>query len=164
MGRCPPIFVFAPPRCFFGRKKLLFLAEKNVKICDFGQKKPLDFGEDLFFLEITCFWSEKTLKLVISARKSLRKSAKTFAPLTLFLPPRSREAGDDPVCSQKNKIKTSPKKQVFLQKNDLQNFKDSKNTAVLEPRTGNFRGLEALRPRTSKCVLEDSTSVNGMYQ
>ena len=47
-----------------------------------------------------------------------------------------------------------------------------KNSAVLEPRTGqfsrtrgleakaNFRGLEALRPRprTSKCVLEDSTS------
>ena len=29
---------------------------------------------------------------------------------------------------------------------------------------GNFRGFEASRPRTSKCVLEDSTSVNGMYQ
>ena len=29
------------------------------KICDFGQKKPSDFGEDLFFFfEITCFWSE----------------------------------------------------------------------------------------------------------
>ena len=28
----------------------LLLAGKNVKICDFGQKKPSDFGEDLFFL------------------------------------------------------------------------------------------------------------------
>ena len=29
---------------------------------------------------------------------------------------------------------------------------------------GNFRGLEASRPRTSKCVLEDSTSGNGLDQ
>ena len=47
-----------------------------------------------------------------------------------------------------------------------QNFNGSKNSAVLEPRTGNFRGPKASRPRprTSKCVLEakdvleDSTS------
>ena len=52
----PPIFVFAPPRFFscppryfFGRKKLVFLGGKNFKICDFGQKKPSDFGEDFFF-------------------------------------------------------------------------------------------------------------------
>ena len=31
-----------------------------------------------FFLEITCFWLEKPLKFSISARKSLRISAKTF--------------------------------------------------------------------------------------
>ena len=43
-------------------------------------------------------------------------------------------------------------------------FQRFKNSAVLEPKTGNFRGLEASRPRTSKCVLEaknvveDSTS------
>ena len=55
-GQCPQIFVFGPPdfflalpRYFFGRKKLLFLGGKNVKICDFGQKQPSDFGEDLFF-------------------------------------------------------------------------------------------------------------------
>ena len=43
-----------------------------------------------------------------------------------------------------------------------QNFNDSKNSAVLEPRQANFRGLEASRPRprTSKCVLKDSTSDN----
>ena len=43
-------------------------------------------------------------------------------------------------------------------------FQRFKNSAVVEPKTGNFRGLEASRPRTSKCVLEaknvveDSTS------
>ena len=39
---------------------------------------------------------------------------------------------------------------------DLQNFKNSKHSAVLEPKKENFRGLEASRPlpRTSKCVLE----------
>ena len=62
-GQCPPDFRFCSPRYFFGRKKLVFLGGKNVKICDFGQKKPTDVGEDLFFvfffvLEITCFWSE----------------------------------------------------------------------------------------------------------
>ena len=59
---------------------------------------------------------------------------------------------------KKTKSKNLQKK-FFFTKNDLQNFKDSKNTAVLEPRTGQFS-----RPRTSKCLLEDSTSVNGMYQ
>ena len=88
-GQCPRDLFLAPTRYFFGRKKLLFLAGKNVEICDFRQKKPSDFGEELFFLEITCFWPEKNVK--ISARKCLRKSAKIFAP------PRSREAGDAPV-------------------------------------------------------------------
>ena len=51
----PPIFVpppdlfLAPHDIFFGRKKLLLLIGKTVKSCDFGQKKPSDFGEDLFF-------------------------------------------------------------------------------------------------------------------
>ena len=34
------------PRIFLGGR---ILGGKNVKICDFGQKKPSDFGEDLFF-------------------------------------------------------------------------------------------------------------------
>ena len=46
---CPPDLFLAFPRYFLGRKKLLFLAGKNVKICDLGQKKSSDFGEDLFF-------------------------------------------------------------------------------------------------------------------
>ena len=34
------------------------------------------------------------------------------------------------------------KKQIFLQKNDLQNFKDSKNTAVLKPKTAILENLK----------------------
>ena len=89
----PLDFFLAPPRYFFGRKKLVLLGGKNVKICDFGQKKPSDCGEDLFF-----FGDHLLLvgKFVISARKNLRISAKTFAPLILILSPRSRESGDAP--------------------------------------------------------------------
>ena len=93
-GQCPPIFFLVLPRYFF---KLVFLGGKNVEICDLGQKKPWDFGEDLFFF----FWDHLLLvgKFSISVRKSLRISAKTFAPLILILPsPRSREAGDAPDC------------------------------------------------------------------
>ena len=59
--QCPPIFVFAPPPFFFlpphgifWEEEVAFFGRKSVKICDFGQKKPSDFGEDLFFLD----WSE----------------------------------------------------------------------------------------------------------
>ena len=52
---CPPDFFLAPPRYFFGRKKLVFLGVKNVKICNFGQKKPSDFGESLFFWRSPAF-------------------------------------------------------------------------------------------------------------
>ena len=54
------------------------------KICDFGQKKPSDFGEDLFFF---------LRSPVISARKIRRKPCPpdfNFVPP----PPRFREAGD----------------------------------------------------------------------
>ena len=126
----PPRIFSCPLRHFFGRKKLVFLGGKNVKICDFGQKKPSDFGEDLFFWRSTyCFLAGK---FVMSAKKSLWISAKTFfffrspafgrkvcdfgqkkpshfgenlCPLILILsptpPPRSREAGDAPVCRRK---------------------------------------------------------------
>ena len=33
----------------------MFLGGKNVKICDYGQKKPSDFGEDLFLLRSPAF-------------------------------------------------------------------------------------------------------------
>ena len=65
---------------------MLFLAGKNVEICDFRQKKPSDFGEDLFF-EITWFWPEKTLKF---------RPEKAFGNRRKPLPSRSREAGDAP--------------------------------------------------------------------
>ena len=40
------------------------------------------------------------------------------------------------------------------------NFNSSKIELSSSRGQGNFRGLEASRPRTSKCVLEDSTSEN----
>ena len=70
----------------------MFSGGKNVKICNFGQKKPSDFGEDLFFRDHLLLVG----KFVISARKSLRILAKTFTPPILILPPRFREAGDAP--------------------------------------------------------------------
>ena len=49
----------------------LFSAGKTAWISDFGRKIPLNFSEDLFFLEITCFWPEKPFKFLISAKKSI---------------------------------------------------------------------------------------------
>ena len=83
----PPRFFSCPPRYFLGGRSWCFWAEKTVEICDFGQKKSLDFvffGNHLLLVG----------KFVISARKSLRISAKTFAPLILILPHRSCKAGD----------------------------------------------------------------------
>ena len=40
----------------------LSLVRKNVWISEFGRKISLNFGEDLFILETTCFWSEKTFE------------------------------------------------------------------------------------------------------
>ena len=64
-GQCPPDFRFCPPNfflaphgIFLGGRSWVFLGGKNVKIYDFDQKKRSAFGEDLFFFEITCFWSE----------------------------------------------------------------------------------------------------------
>ena len=47
-GIAPPIY-FLPPTVFFWEKKVAVFGRKNVKICDLGQKKPSDFGEELFF-------------------------------------------------------------------------------------------------------------------
>ena len=154
----------------------LFLAGKNVWICDFGQKKPSAFGEDLFSFGDHLFLAGKNFEFAISARKSLQISAKTFfffnfgknvwicdfgqkkpsdsgedfffycffwrspdfgrkkpldfgtwfslklrlnpiqeewksfAPLILILPPRSREAGDAPVMQN---TQTTPQKKHF---------------------------------------------------
>ena len=64
-------------------------------------------------------------------------------------------------CSQKNK--KSPK-QVFLQKTIYKILRIPKILLFSSRGQGNFRGFEASRPRTSKCALEDSTFVNGMYR
>ena len=67
------------------------------------------------------------------------------------------------VFSKKQNQKIS-KKQVFLQTTIYKILRILKIPLFSSRGQGNFRGLEASRPRTSKCVLEDSTSVNGMYQ
>ena len=64
---------------------------------------------------------------------------------------------------EENKKRSS---QIFREVSGVfqQNFNGLKNHTLSSSRDqGNFRGLEALRPRprTSKCVLEDSTS--GVY-
>ena len=50
----------------------------NDWICEIGRKIRLDIGEDLFFLEITWFWAEKTFEFWISAEKTLSILVETF--------------------------------------------------------------------------------------
>ena len=99
-GNAPPIFVFAPRffscplRYFFGRKKLVFLGGKNVKIGDFGQKKPSDFGEDLFFF----IWRSPAFgrKICDFGQKKPSHFGENLGPPDFNFAPRSREAGDAP--------------------------------------------------------------------
>ena len=57
---------------------------------------------------------------------------------------------------EKNKKRPS---QIFCKVSGAfqQNFNGSKNSAVLEPRTGNFRGIEASRPRPRTSKLSSRT-------
>ena len=67
------------------------------------------------------------------------------------------------VISKKQNQKISKKQIILQKKNDLQKIlRIPKILMSSSWGQGNFRGLEASRPRTSKCVLEDSISVNGM--
>ena len=91
-GNAPPIFVFAPPiyflppKVFFWEEEVgLYSPEKTLKFVISVTKSLRISAKTFFFFEITCFWPEKNVK--ISARKSLWKSAKTFAPPILILPP-----------------------------------------------------------------------------
>ena len=80
----------------------------------------------------------------------------------------ARGQGHKRKCSPKTKKRSSKNFSGDLQKKrfskifsgDLQNFNNSKKVLSSSQGQGNFRGLEASRPwqRTSKCVLEDSTS------
>ena len=90
----PPIFVFAPlppiyilsPTVFFGEEKVAFFGRKKrlnlwlrlEKAFGFRRSPLFFFFFFFFFLEIIWFWPEKAFKFVISARKSLRNSAKTI--------------------------------------------------------------------------------------
>ena len=94
----PPIY-FLPPTAFFGRKKLLFLAGKNVKICDFGQKKlrisaktfSLFLGDHLIFTETSPQSSLKLMKIWVKFNSGFQLCLRDFN-----FAPRSREAGDAP--------------------------------------------------------------------
>ena len=103
-------FFFLEIICFWSEKPLRFSisARKSLRISAktffyfyflrspvFGRKNRLDFrfqpekafgsrGRLFFFSEITCFWSEKPPKFSISARKSLRISAKTLIFFSFF--------------------------------------------------------------------------------
>ena len=61
---------------FFGDH--LFLGRKTVRISNFPRKIRLNFGENLFFLEITCFWAEKPFEFPLSAKKYVSVSNKPF--------------------------------------------------------------------------------------
>ena len=92
-------------------------------------------------------------------QKKIRGRGKPFRGQTLSRP-RTRGASVLQKNSSKFFFRRSPKKEVFetifqafykiltIQKIVLSSSKGQ----------GNFRGLEALRPRTSKCVFVDSTS------
>ena len=123
----PPRFFLPPPRYFFGRKKLVFLGEKNVKICDIGQEKPSDFGEDLSFFffwrspafgrkscdfdqnkpsdigEDLFFWRSPAFgrKFCNFGQKKPSHFGKNLCPPDFNFAPRSREAGDAPGYSHR---------------------------------------------------------------
>ena len=105
---------------------MLFLAGKNVEICDFRQKKPSDFGEDLFFWrspgfgrKICDFGQKKPSEIgedlflfffflrspAFGRKKTLKfRPEKAFGNRRKPLPPRSREAGDAPGWSPQRSI------------------------------------------------------------
>ena len=63
--QCPPDFRFCPPDLFLfphgdflGRRSCFLWPEKTLKLLISAQKKLSDFGDNLFFWEITCFWPE----------------------------------------------------------------------------------------------------------
>ena len=60
------------------RPKLVFATGIFVIFVDWYRIWCHIWDEDLFFLEITCFWPKRPLKFTISAGKFLRISVKTF--------------------------------------------------------------------------------------
>ena len=69
------------PFLFFFLWDHLFSAGKTAWNSDFGRKIPWILSEYFFFLEITCFRPEKSLKFPVSAGKSLA----IFAPHLVHL-------------------------------------------------------------------------------
>ena len=98
-------------------------AQKNIR----GQRQPFQ-GQT--------FSRARTQAQVFSKKDSNNTVFKNF--FHAFLKKRSKIFSGD-LKKQNQKIS---KKTNFSTKNDLQNFKDSKNTAVLEPRTAICENLK----------------------
>ena len=81
----PPPIYFLPPHGIFLGRSCFFWPEKTLKFVTSVRKSLRISAKTFFFSEITCFWPEENVK--ISARKSLRKSAKIFVSPILILPP-----------------------------------------------------------------------------
>ena len=62
----------------------------------------------------------------------------------------------------KKKIKKSPKNKLFYKKRSTKFYGFQKYCCLEAENKTIFEDLKLSRPRTSKCVLEDSTSANGM--
>ena len=79
----PPRFISCPSHGIFLGGRSFFLAGKNVVICDFRQKKPSDYGEDLFYLLLA---GKKTLKFRPEKAFGNRRKPLPPPPI-LILPP-----------------------------------------------------------------------------
>ena len=127
-----------------------------------------------------CSWEFKlktVLELLQRCATALSRKSFWIVRCRLYLRPKTAfpridplEAKDRNARGQRHRRTCSPKKslQSFfsgdLKKRSSKIFLKiltiQKNSAVLEQRTGQFSRTWPSRPRSSKCVLEDSTSVN----
>ena len=102
-GAMPPRFLFLSPhpRFFILLPHGIFLEEevvlggKNVKICDFGQRKPSDFGEDLFFFFLRS--PPFGRKICDFGQNKPAHFGENLCPSDFNFAPRSRKASNAPV-------------------------------------------------------------------
>ena len=158
----------------------------SVECGKFKLKKAFQSGKILACTEKSEICASSTLKLInrggvedtrLEAKdtKKIRGQGQPFRgqtlsrPRTGMLEAKAKDQGHKHKCSPKKKrrssqkfFKRSPQKHVFQKIFQALHKILTIQKVVLSSSRGqaNFRGLEASRPRTSKCVLEDSTSAN----
>ena len=150
----------APPIAFLGVDWITFIQKLIWVRCEKGSKFDLN-GE----------MEPRTEGLRPRTQKNPRPRPRTALPRADHLEAKNRSARRQGTGSSvlPKKVFTiffrrSPKNKV-CKKNFQAFYKISTIQKIVLSSSGgqgNFRGLEALRPRTSKCVLKDLTSVNGM--